>query len=332
MEASAIRDGDELHVRVRDTGPALVYTQQHGHGIGLSNTRERLDHFYQDGYKMQAHPLSTGGFEVAITIPYERGSMKIRALIADDEPLARERLRFLLVGGRKRWRWPANAATGEEVIAALKESRFDVLFLDIQMPGKDGFEVIDQIGPAQMPVTVFVTAHNEYAVQAFEVHALDYLTKPVEPERLQATLVRVKERIASQAALMTQEQMKSVLQQPENSGAAAGVSPAVTGSQRHARIPSSTSMRSIGSKRRIITPACTWVARSFMLRETIKQLSETLDPGKFVRIHRSVIVNVDQVSEIFREGQSEGSVVLKTGQRLRMSKAGWQGLVSVSRR
>lgn len=74
VEASAIRDGDELHVRVRDTGPGLVYTQQRGHGIGLSNTRERLDHFYQDGYKMQAHALSTGGFEVAITIPYERGA------------------------------------------------------------------------------------------------------------------------------------------------------------------------------------------------------------------------------------------------------------------
>jgi signal transduction histidine kinase len=74
VEASAIRDGDELHVRVRDTGPGLVYTQQRGHGIGLSNTRERLDHFYQDSYKMQAHALSTGGFEVAITIPYERSA------------------------------------------------------------------------------------------------------------------------------------------------------------------------------------------------------------------------------------------------------------------
>ena len=71
VEASAIRDGDELHLRVRDTGTGMMYAQQNGHGIGLSNTRERLDHFYQDGYKMQAQPLSTGGFEVAITIPYE---------------------------------------------------------------------------------------------------------------------------------------------------------------------------------------------------------------------------------------------------------------------
>jgi LytS/YehU family sensor histidine kinase len=72
VEASAIREGDELHVRVRDTGPGPIYTQPNGHGIGLNNTRERLDHFYRGGYKMKAQPLSTGGFEVAITIPYER--------------------------------------------------------------------------------------------------------------------------------------------------------------------------------------------------------------------------------------------------------------------
>src|ERR1700685_942131 len=141
--------------------------------------------------------------------------MKLKALIADDEPLARERLSFLL-SGQEEVEVAGECRNGKEVIAALKKSRFDVLFLDIQMPGRDGFEVIEQIGPAHMPVTVFVTAHNEYAVQAFEVHALDYLTKPVEPERLQATLVRVKERIASNTALITQEQLKSVLQSLES--------------------------------------------------------------------------------------------------------------------
>src|SRR6201996_9160853 len=137
--------------------------------------------------------------------------MRLRALIADDEPLARERLRFLL-SSEQDVEVAGECRNGREVIAALKESRFEVLFLDIQMPGKDGFDVIDQVGSAQMPVTVFVTAHNEYAVQAFAVEALDYLTKPVEPERLRATLVRVMEKISSKAALLTQEQMKSVLQ------------------------------------------------------------------------------------------------------------------------
>src|SRR5271156_1908825 len=135
----------------------------------------------------------------------------LKALIADDEPLARERLRFLLsrdgeieIAGECR--------NGREVVSALKEKRYDVLFLDIQMPGWGGFEIMEQLGPANMPITVFVTAHNHYAVKAFEVHALDYLTKPVEPERLQAAVLRVKERVASSIALSNQEQLKSVLE------------------------------------------------------------------------------------------------------------------------
>ena len=255
----------------------------------------------------------------------------LKVLIADDEPLARERLRFLL-STEAEVEVAGECRNGQEVIAALKKNRFDVLFLDIQMPGKDGFEVIEQVGPANMPVTVFVTAHNEYAVQAFEVHALDYLTKPVEPERLQATLVRVKERIASHAALMTQEQLKSVLNSLESGGTPRQTYP------KHLLVHN-------GSKDTFVSVneiewieaadyyACLHVgSKSFMLRETNKELAKTLDPEKFVRIHRSVIVNVEQVKEIFREGQGEGAVVLKTGQQLKMSKAGWQSLVAVSRR
>jgi two-component system LytT family response regulator len=257
--------------------------------------------------------------------------MKIKALIADDEPLARERLRFLL-SGQEEVEVAGECRNGKEAIAALKKSRFDVLFLDIQMPGRDGFEVIEQIGPAHMPVTVFVTAHNEYAVQAFEVHALDYLTKPVEPARLKATLVRVKERIASQAALMTHEQMKLVLNSLENGGVPRQDFPKRLLVHNGAR-DSFVNVNEIDWIEAADYYACLHVGtKSFMLRETIKELSSTLDPGKFVRIHRSVIVNVEQVSEIFREGQSEGLVVLKTGQRLRMSKAGWQSLLAVSHR
>ena len=254
--------------------------------------------------------------------------MKLRVLIADDEPLARERLRFLL-SAQEEIEVAGECRNGRETIAALRESKVDVLFLDIQMPGKDGFDVIEQIGTAHMPITVFVTAHNEYAVKAFEVHALDYLTKPVEPERLRATLTRVRERMASQSALLTQEQLKSVLASLENG---------------RPDLPKRVLVHN-GAKDSFVNVddiewieaadyyACLHVgSKSFMFRESIKQLAKTLDPGKFVRIHRSVIVNVDQVSEIFREGQSEGSVVLKTGQRLRMSKTGWQSLAAVSHR
>jgi two-component system, LytTR family, response regulator len=255
--------------------------------------------------------------------------MRIKALIADDEPLARERLRLLLSSDEE-IEVAGECRNGREVIAALKERKFDVLFLDIQMPGRGGFEVIEQVGSAHMPVTVFVTAHNHYAVQAFEVHALDYLTKPIEPERMQATLVRVKERIASQAALMTQQQLKSVLTSLENGAPKKEYQKWLL--VHHGTKDSFVGVNDIEWIEAADYYSCLHVGtKNLMLRQTIKQLASTLDPQKFVRIHRSVIVNVEQVREIFREGQSEGSVVLLNGQRLKMSKAGWQSLLAVSR-
>lgn len=183
-----------------------------------------------------------------------------------------------------------------------------------------------------MPVTVFVTAHNQYAVRAFEVQALDYLTKPIEPERLQATLARVKERVASSAALSSQEQLKSVLQSFGN-----GVS-AKRDYPRRLLVPGGRkdSFLNVDEIEWIEAAdyySCLHIGtKSFMLRETIKELAETLNPEKFVRIHRSIIVNVEQVQEIFREGRGEGSVSLTNGQRLKMSRAGWQQLLGVTRR
>jgi two-component system LytT family response regulator len=256
--------------------------------------------------------------------------MKLKTLIADDESLARERLRFLLSSDEE-LEIAGECRNGREVLAALREKRIDVLFLDIQMPGPGGFEVIEQIGPAQMPVTVFVTAHNQYALQAFEVHALDYLTKPVEPERLRATLARVKERIASHAALLTQEQLKSVLTSLER-----GPAPRRDYPKRllvhNGTKDSFVNVNDIEWIEAADYYSCLHVGtKGLMLRETIKQLALTLDPEKFVRVHRSVIVNVDHVREILREGQSEGSVVLLNGQRLKMSKAGWQNLLALGR-
>jgi two-component system LytT family response regulator len=256
--------------------------------------------------------------------------MKLRTILADDEPLARERLRFLLSADED-FAIAAECRTGKQVVDALKAERFDVLFLDIQMPGGGGFETIEQVGAANMPVTVFVTAHNHYAVQAFEVHALDYLTKPVEPERLKATLARVKERIALEAARLTQEQMQFAFR-------------ALRGESEERREYPTRLVVPNGAREAFVNVdeiewveaadyyACLHVGtRSLMLRETIKQLAETLDPKKFVRVHRSAIVNVAHVREILREGRSEGWVFLSSGQRVKMSKAGWQNLLSVGR-
>jgi two-component system LytT family response regulator len=256
--------------------------------------------------------------------------MKLRTILADDEPLARERLRFLLSDDQD-FTIAAECRSGRQVIAALREEHFDVLFLDIQMPGGDGFEIIQQVGMARMPVTVFVTAHNHYAVQAFEVHALDYLTKPIESERLKSTLARVKERIALEAARLTQEQLQSALRALREEHNTRREYPArlvVPSGTREAFV----NVDEIEWVEAADYYACLHIgARSLMLRETIKQLAETLDPKKFVRVHRSAIVNIAHVREILREGRNEGWVFLLNGQRVRMSKAGWQNLLAVSR-
>jgi two-component system, LytTR family, response regulator len=256
--------------------------------------------------------------------------MKLRALIADDEPLARERLRYLLAGDEE-IEVVGECRNGSEVLASLRTQQVDVLFLDIQMPGRGGFEVIEQMGTAQMPVTVFVTAHNQHALQAFEVHALDYLTKPIEPERLKATLARAKERIASNTALLNQERLKQVLAEVGMSGARGKEYP------KRLLVPNGTKDTVVNIQEIEWIEAADYYSclhvgtKSFMLRETVKQLANTLDPNRFVRIHRSTIVNMDYVREVAREGRGEGSVILTRGQRLKMSKAGWHNLVAANR-
>ncbi|MFC5864637.1 LytR/AlgR family response regulator transcription factor [Acidicapsa dinghuensis] len=256
--------------------------------------------------------------------------VKLRCLIADDEPLARERLRFLLAGETE-FSVAGECRNGKEVVTALKSEKFDVLFLDIQMPGLNGLDVFEEMGAMYMPATVFVTGHHHYAVKAFEVHALDYLTKPVEPERLHAALVRVKEQIAAQAALMSHEKLQSILTTLTHGSASQQEYP------KRLVVPNGTrdafvNVEEIEWIEAADYYSCLHVgAKKLMLRETIKQLAETLNPSRFVRVHRSAIVNIDQVQEIVREGRNEGWVVLRNGQRLKMSRAGWQNLLSTGR-
>ena len=256
--------------------------------------------------------------------------MTLKTLIADNEPLARERLRFLLSEDEE-IEVAGECRNGREVIDALKSTSIDLLFLDIEMPGANGFHVLEELGPAHIPLTVFVTAHNQYAIRAFEVHALDYLTKPVEPERLRTSVSRVKERIASRAALLTHEHLKSVLATIEIA------TPHRESYPKRLVVPN-------GNKDSFINvDEIEWIEaadyycclhvgdKSLMLRETIKQLATTLDPAKFVRVHRSTIVNINEVREILRDGRGETHAVLTSGRRLRMSKAGWQSLLALGR-
>ena len=254
--------------------------------------------------------------------------MSLRTVIVDDESLARERLKFLLADEAD-IQIVAECRNGAEAVAYLQSQPVDLLFLDIQMPLMSGLEVVQQVGMFHLPPTVFVTAYQEHALHAFEVNATDYLTKPIDPQRLKLALDRVRERIAAKTALLTQTQFSTMLQDLADPAA-----------QRKTYL--TRLMVRDGSKDVLLsTSSIEWIeaadyysslhvqGRTYMLRETITELCRKLDPATFVRVHRSIIVNLDHVKEIYREGSSDGSVVLTNGQVLKTSKAGRQKLSDI---
>jgi two-component system LytT family response regulator len=255
--------------------------------------------------------------------------MTLRAVIVDDEPLARDLLGVLLAE-HDDIQVVAKCQNGREAISCLQSTAADLLFLDVQMPNIDGFDVLERVGLQHLPPTVFVTAYHEHAVRAFDVHAVDYLTKPLDAERLATALKRVREKIAAKIALLTQEQFTAMLSGLRNS--------------EESRSYLSRFLVKDGEKE-ILLPVekVDWIeasayycglhtdGRTYMLRETITDLSNKLDPRQFVRIHRSSIVNLDRIREIYREGHGDGSIVLTDGKKLRMSKVGRQKLAELGK-
>lgn len=252
--------------------------------------------------------------------------MILRTAIVDDEPLARERLKLLLAD-EPEIEIVAECGNGEEAIVCLREQGVDLLFLDIQMPAMTGLEMVRKFGTVHLPATIFVTAYPEHAVQAFEVEAVDYLTKPIVRLRLQQAVGRVRERIAARRALLTEAQLAAVLIR-------------LSASHETSAYLKRLVIRDGAKELLLPTSSILWIeaadyyssihvtGHTYLLRESLTDLSQKLDPALFLRVHRSVIVNLNYVTEIYREGQEEGTVVLRSGQRLRMSKAGRQELIS----
>jgi two-component system, LytTR family, response regulator len=253
----------------------------------------------------------------------------LRAIIADDEPLARERLKFLLASDPE-IEIVSECRNGKEVLAALKAAPIDLLFLDIQMPGADGFDVIESVGPSHMPITVFVTAHSEFAVEAFKVRALDYLVKPIEHPRLAETLAEVKERLRHKEAFAARQEISSVLQVLRSAATGAGQYPERF-LARNGNASSVVAVHDIEWIEAADYYVCLHAGgKKHLLRESIKALEAKLDPAKFVRLHRSVIVNINHVREIHRDGRAEGWVLLSTGARVRLNKSGYQKLLAMN--
>lgn len=256
--------------------------------------------------------------------------MTVRTVVADDELLARERIRRF-VSEDVDLELTDECRNGKEVVQVLRTREVDLLLLDIQMPGLNGFEVVKEICPQRLPMIVFVTAHDHYAIHAFEVHALDYLLKPIESVRFHEAIKRVKDRRQMELALATQDRFASALTVLESLAAA------------ESSHPTRFVVRSGAKDLFVNVNDITWIEaadyyvclhvgeKKHLLRESIKKLEGQLDPKKFIRVHRSAIVNIDCVREIHREGRSEGWTLLANGDRVRMSTLGWQKLLATSK-
>jgi len=255
--------------------------------------------------------------------------MSLKTAIVDDEPLARDLLRILLANHGD-IEIVAECCNGAEAVATLQSKPVDLLFLDVQMPEMGGFDAVERIGLPNLPATIFVTAYQEHAVRAFDVHAVDYLTKPVDAERLATALDRVRKKIAGETALLTQEQLTAVL-----NGLRAVPRPKSFATRFLVRDGETEILLSVDKIDWIEAAeyyCCLHSAgRGYMLRETISDLAVRVDPNRFVRIHRSAIVNLDRIGEIHREGVAQGSIRLTNGKLLRMSKTGRERLLALGR-
>ena len=245
-------------------------------------------------------------------------SSSLRIIIVDDEPLARDNLRLALadIGGLE---IVAECADGDAAIAAIRELRPHLVFLDIQMPGRDGFDVIQEIGVANMPEVVFVTAFDENALQAFEVQALDYLLKPIDDDRLREAVRRARDTIGGNAGAQT-GQLTELLS--DIRGGRSGGEPWLS------RFMIREGERAIPLK----VSEVDWIeadgnyvnlhtARdAYRLRVTLRTLAERLDPAHFARVHRSAIVNLDRVKEVQPWFGGDYVAILLSGKQVRVSR------------
>ena len=240
----------------------------------------------------------------------------LRVLIVDDEPLAREGLRLHLaelpgvevVG---------EAADGEEAVRSIQGLDPDLVLLDVQMPGLDGFGVVQAMGAQGMPPVVFVTAFDEFAVRAFEAHALDYLLKPVDPDRLARAVERARERRRQERGRDLERRVLGLME----------------GLRAEGRYLERLAVRSGSRIVFVRVSEIDWIEASgnyarlhagkseYLLRETMSALEAQLDPRQFMRIHRSTLVRVDRIRELEPLYQGDYVVILEDGTRLTSSRS-----------
>ena len=252
----------------------------------------------------------------------------IRVLIVDDEPLARQRLEDLL-RAEAGVEIVASVDNGEAAVDAVRALHPDIAFLDVQMPGKTGIDVVREVGPEAMPLTIFVTAYDRYALQAFDLAAVDYLVKPFDDERFEQAFQRARRYVELEEMGELRERLLAVLDGGSRGGSSSAPAAPPSGSPYLERI--AVEMR--GKVRVVpvsqieyITASGPYVElhtseRAYLIREAIHTLEEKLDPNRFLRIHRSIIVRVDLIDTFHRGAGGDYEVQLKGGARLRVSRS-----------
>jgi len=247
--------------------------------------------------------------------------MKIRAIIADDEELARRGLRVLSQQSGD-LDVICECKNGRETVDAIRKHQPDLVFLDVQMPGKTGFDVINALRDTKCPHIVFVTAYDKFALRAFEVHALDYLLKPINESRFADTLTRVRDAMSRAADKDIAQRVREVAAEPP-----AMASPTTV---------SAVDRLAIKDRGRIVVVRVAeidWIGaakdyltvhvkgKTWLMRETIAAMELRLALSGFVRIHRSILVNIDRVAELRPQDKGEYLVLLKDGTELKLSRS-----------
>ena len=234
--------------------------------------------------------------------------MKVRALIVDDEPLARQRVRLLL-GEEPDVEIVGESADGFEGVDQIHATRPDLVFLDVQMPEMDGFEVLRRVPEALLPVVIFTTAYDQHALRAFEVNALDYLLKPIKPTRFKEAVQRARDLIANKQAGVAARGLLALLGQTSApAGQLTRLAVKTPGKVTFVELDQIQAIEAAGKY------AVVHVGKeNHVLRETMSSLESHLPPQRFLRISRSVIVNIDQIQELQPMFKGENVVVLKNG-------------------
>jgi two-component system LytT family response regulator len=257
----------------------------------------------------------------------------IRTIIVDDEELARRGIEIRL-RGHPDLELVGQCVNGREALTAISEQQPDLMFLDIQMPGLSGFEVLSRVPQESMPMVVFVTAFDRYALDAFEAHALDYLLKPINEDRFRQSLDRVREQWQQRRALAQREKLMSLLAATRGTGAIDEQTLRQqledAQAQRYAEV---LPIRDDSETVRVAVSTIDWIdaagdymcvhaaGRTYVLRETMKSLAAILDPKVFQRVHRSTIVNVQRVRRLRPHTNGEYFLALEDGQEIKLSRS-----------